>query len=95
MFEPKARNTDPITSHMAAESAKELARQHHARILQVLGTYGPCGVSQIAEQAELQPHQVGKRMKELEKEGLIALTGKLVRNRTGRAEREWMLSIPY
>jgi predicted transcriptional regulator len=94
MFEPKARSTDPVTSHLAAESAKELAKRHHERIIQAL-TNGPCGVGQIAEAAGLQPHQVGKRMRELEAEGLVALTGRLVKNKSNRLEREWMVCIPY
>jgi predicted ArsR family transcriptional regulator len=94
MFEPKARNTDPITSHMAAESAKELARKHRERIAQCL-MQGPCGVSELAVRAGLEPHQAGKRMKELEQEGLAIPTGKTVRSRSGRQEREWIAAIPY
>lgn len=94
MFEPKARHTDPITSHLAADSAKDLAKRHHERIIQALAN-GPCGVGQIADTAGLQPHQVGKRMKELEADGLVCLTGKLVKNKSNRLEREWMVCIPY
>lgn len=94
MFEPKARSTDPITSHMAADSAKELAKRHRERIVQCL-TEGPCGCSELAKRTGLDPHQVGKRMKELEQEGLAIPTGRTVLSRSGRQEREWMFAIPY
>lgn len=95
MFEPAARNTDPITSHLAAAQAKELAKRHHSLIVECLMKNGPCGVDKIAQYICLQPHQVGKRMKELQKDGLVILTGKMVYSSSGRLEREWSSAIAY
>lgn len=95
MFEPKARNTDPVTSHMAADSAKELARQHHDRIIACLTKHGPAGKDEIAERSGLEANQVARRMAELQKAGLVVLTGRLVQSKSRRAEREWALAIPY
>ena len=87
--EHAARRTDPATSHAAAAQAVALAADHHALILAALRTHGPAGKSAIATRIGLDGHQVGKRMAEMERAGLIVLTGKTVPSSAGRAEREW------
>ena len=95
MFEPKARNTDPHTSHQAAESAKELAKQHQERILICLTKHGPAGKDEIARLSGLDSTAVSRRMAELQKAGLVVLTGRTVLSKSRRAEREWAAAIPY
>lgn len=87
--EHAARRTDPATSHAAADQARELAADHHGRILAALREHGPAGKSAIADRIGLDGHQVGKRMAEMQRAGLIALTGRTVQSAAGRGEREW------
>jgi hypothetical protein len=89
MTPPLARRTDPETSHAAAAEAKELQADHHALIVAVLKRSGPLGVDGIAARCGLTGHAAGKRMKELERQGLIELTGRKVASTSGRMEREW------
>jgi hypothetical protein len=83
-----ARATDPQTSHAAAAIAHEFAGEHHRAILEALAV-GPGGASAIAQRCGLVAHQVGKRLHELSKCGLIEETGRLVASASGRREREW------
>lgn len=89
LFEPLARASDPIESHMAAAQAKALAANHHRLIISILSQHGPLGVDGIAARCNLTGHSVGKRMKELQRMGLIVLTGKAVSSTSGRQQREW------
>ena len=88
-FEPMARATDPITSHMAASEAKELAVRHHGLIVNVLRQHGPLGKDGIAKLTGLESNQVARRLNEMKVIGLISLTGKKVKSNSGRNEREW------
>ena len=85
----RARNTDPITSWQAAGSAKNLAKRHAAIILKTLMEQGPLGKDGIAFFAVMDGNQVARRLPEMERDGLIALTGKTVKSIAKRAEREW------
>ncbi len=85
---PRARRVDPETSHAAAASAVELAKRHHALILEAL-KHGPAGASVLSTRIGLDAHRVGKRLCELERAGLIRLTGRTVPSASGRQEREW------
>ena len=91
--EPKAgaRKTDPPTSHEAARNARAFVRGHALAILEALRT-GPAGQTEIARRAGMLPHQVGKRLSELCREGYVALTGREVTNETGNREREWRVA---
>jgi hypothetical protein len=86
---PAARCTDPGTSHAAAAQAKELQNRHHRIILAALGQYGPMGKDAIGSRTQLTGHAVGKRMAELERVGLVFLTGRKVASAARRLEREW------
>lgn len=90
---PRVRNNDPITSVQAADKAAELSACHAELIVQALVAYGPMGKDQISEVTYLDGHQIGKRMKELEQLGLIQLTGRTVKNRKNRQEREWAATM--
>lgn len=88
-FHPGARASDPITSHLAASQAKELAAVQHRIIVEVLSLSGPLGKDGIAARTHLTGHAVGKRMSELERFGMAVTTGRTVPSTSGRAEREW------
>jgi predicted ArsR family transcriptional regulator len=85
----RARATDAITSFKAADSIKDVAKQHQEVIVACLQRFGPLGKDGIARHTGLDSNQVARRMNELEKLDLIELTGKQVTSNSGRAEREW------
>lgn len=86
---PLARNSDPITSHAAADEAKALRHEHQALILDCLKHQGPAGKDAIARRTGLTGVQVCRRLPELAHAFLIRETGANVRSDSGRAEREW------
>jgi predicted ArsR family transcriptional regulator len=90
---PRVRNTDPNTSAEAADKAGNLSIQHGEIIVQALVAYGPMGKDQIAEVTYLDGNQVARRMKELQTLGLVELTGRTVKNKSGRQEREWAATM--
>lgn len=85
----RARSTDAITSFQAADSVKDVAKMHNEVIVAALQRFGPMGKDQIAVSTGLQANQVSRRLSELEKLGLIELTGQTVKSASGRNEREW------
>lgn len=85
----RARNTDPITSWQAADEAKDLAKAHAALILKTLIEQGPLGKDGIASFAMLDGHQIARRLPEMQRDGLVGLTGRTVKSMAKRAEREW------
>jgi hypothetical protein len=84
-----ARNTDPSTSWVAADSAKALAAQHATIIIAALCKYGAMGKDGIASITGLDGNQVARRLSELQRNHEILLTGRNVQSKSGRAEREW------
>ena len=91
MLHPRVRNTDPLTSWQAAGSAKDLANRHARLIVDCLKKYGAMGKDGIAAQTGLESMQVARRLHELERDGEIKLTGKVVKSKSGRMEREWQI----
>ena len=89
---PRARNTDPVTSHAAA-NAVDFAGAHHKAIYEALLRAGPSGKDRIADWANLDRSQVARRLKEMLKLGLVVLTGELVMSRSNRSEREWQAVV--
>jgi len=87
----RARTNDPLTSHQAAESVKDVATVHMDVIHACLKRFGPLGKDGIAERTGLTNSQVARRLPELQKLGMVALTGKTVRSSSGRQEREWII----
>ena len=85
----RARSLDPSTSHTAADQAQDLARQHFDLITNCLQRFGARGKDGIAELTGLDGNQVARRMPELERLGLVELTGQVTKSKSGRAEREW------
>lgn len=87
-----ARNSDPITSHIAAANVINFADTHRNMILAALEKYGPMTAHEIAEHINLLPHQILKRFPELHRQGLIATTGE-TRQATGRTPaRVWRMA---
>jgi predicted ArsR family transcriptional regulator len=87
----RVRNTDPLTSFEAADSLGNLADKHYQVILDCLSKFGALGKDGIANKTTLIGYQVGKRLTELERMGLIEQTGKTVKSNSGRSEREWKI----
>jgi hypothetical protein len=85
---PRARATDPLTSHLAA-AAVTTATDHYTAIHEALTLYGPAGKDRIAALAGLDPSQVARRLPEMRRIGLVGLTGETVQSNSGCAEREW------
>jgi transcription initiation factor IIE alpha subunit len=88
----RARNTDPVTSWLAADSAKELAKHHATIIVDCLRKHGKLGKDGIANLTGLDSNQVARRVKEIERDGLICLTGQTVRSNSNRMEQEWQIT---
>ena len=88
-FFSRARKTDPTTSQEAAESVKESATQHMAIIHKALEDNGPMGKDRIALKSGLRPDQVWRRLPEMQRLGMVKLTGRTVESFSGRKEREW------
>ena len=86
---PRVRKTDPVTSFQAADSIKPVAPKHYSVIVDCLQTYGPLGKDGISAMTNLDSNQVARRLNEMQKIGLIKLTGKTVKSDSGRSEREW------
>jgi predicted ArsR family transcriptional regulator len=86
---PLARNSDPITSHAAADACAGLRSRDKRLILGTLKRCGPMGKDAIAGHVGLTGVAVARRLPELERLGLVRATGKTVLSDTGRAEREW------
>lgn len=85
-----ARNSDPVTSHMAAERVREFAPTHRGDILRVLSLKGPMTVDQIAYEAGLPSQAVNKRLPELERMKLAnPLDGVMRPSASGRMARVW------
>jgi len=53
---------------------------------------GALGKDGIAKLTGLESMQVARRLHELERDGKIALTGRTVKSKSGRNEREWHVS---
>lgn len=84
-----ARNTDQITSHMAAARVGEFRESHQQRILACLKDSGPSGAEGISYLTDIEAYSIRKRLPELEREGFVRTTGKLLKTISGRHEREW------
>ena len=97
-FEPKthARGSDPVTSHMAAESIKEFAPTHCEAIFAALKEHGPMTADEISAKTGLLAHQVNKRLADMRRAAITYARGpKAMPNGeyrpsdSGRVERVW------
>lgn len=85
----RARRTDPVTSHAAAGEAESFISGHHERILKCLRDAGPLGKDGIASRTDITGVAVARRLPEMERLGMVYLTGNKRASNTGRLEREW------
>lgn len=84
---PRARTTDPDTSHMAAAQADELANKHHLLIFAVMHTPGT--IYDIASRTTLDHNAIARRMSELERLDFVYPDGKK-KGASGRMCRVWV-----
>lgn len=84
----RARNSDPLTSHQAADQVTTTSK-HFQTIHLALIEHGPMGKDGIAQKTGLEPNAVARRLPELQKLGLVTLTGRTVQSKANRKEREW------
>ena len=87
--EPRARTTDPDTSHEAAASMFDEAESQRLRILVCLEYYGAMTADFLDEALDLRPTSAGRRLPELEEAGLVTPTGDKALTRSGRKARLW------
>ena len=95
-IEPKARSSDPDTSHDAADSVAKVAETQHA-ILAMLQQFGPATDQDIflrlAEAGfRVAPSGARTRRKELQDMGLVEWSGVKRKLRSGRQSRVWALT---
>ena len=88
---PRARNTDPTTSHAAAAGSVQFADSHAARILHVLRNADASGLcaAEIGDECGLTVVQVDRRTIELERKGLIRVVQKDGQDVTAHGMRVW------
>lgn len=90
MQHPRARDSDPLTSHEAADMVANLAATHHRILLDALGR-GAASAEQIGDITGIPAYAVRKRLPELQRVGFIAPTGGMRKTRSGRSERVWSI----
>lgn len=83
---PKARASDPPTSHAAARSRGLIGQK--LLVYQALAA-GPAGQTELGRRIGMDAHRVNKRLADLEHDGLAEPTGDEVRNDGGCLERVW------
>ena len=89
LFPPKARNSDPDTSHEAAESMEGEAKAQRAQILDYLRRRGPRTADGLDFILNLRPTSAGRRLPELKEMGLVEMTAKVALTRSGRGAHVW------
>jgi predicted ArsR family transcriptional regulator len=84
-----ARRDDPITSHLAADAAAELATAHVARIILALED-GPGTAEEIGERCGLDNVAVCRRLAAMERQALVGRTNEKRRQSNGRLASVWI-----
>jgi DNA-binding MarR family transcriptional regulator len=86
---PRARNSDPITSHIAAARIKAIGTlaAHQTKILAAVRSHPGSTYVELAALTGLERHAVGRRLGEIQSAGYIK-PGQPV-NRGGRLMRAW------
>jgi len=79
-----ARAENPRTSHAAAAGVRAFRTGHHAQILAVMACGADWTADEIAAKCCLDRHQVGRRLNELERHGLVRKTANQRDTGTGR-----------
>ena len=79
-----ARAENPATSKAAAKASRDLRSEHHRIVLAVLDSVTDANADEIAARCDLDRHQIGRRLNELERVGYVRLTGITRPTATGR-----------
>lgn len=87
--EPRARRTDPETSHRAADSMKHGAADHRHKILRALKEHGPGSIYRLAELTGLSHVSVARRLPELQEALQAAPDAGTDLSPSGRGCRVW------
>ena len=84
----RARPSDPSTSHEAASKVVEFSakmyKKIHAELLKGEGTY-----EELADRLNLKRDQLCKRLPEMQRIGIVQLTGEKRAGSSGRMQRVW------
>lgn len=93
---PRARTSDPITSHEAAAEAGSLANHDCAAIWRVLrDSAEPLAAEQISDHLGWNNHvRVNRRLSELVDGGFIVASGEMHKNKSGRRAQKYMRARP-
>jgi hypothetical protein len=89
---PRARKTDPATSHEAARRAELFATSHAERIVCALRMRGPSTAHELEPHTRLNYVQIDRRMHELVKAGRIKRTPLTRPTPTGGRALVWELA---
>ncbi len=84
---PKARKSDPETSHEAAKSMTDEAASQRRQILEYLQAHGPTTADGLDEGCNLRLTSAGRRLSEMK--GLVKRTGEKGTTRSGRPADLW------
>lgn len=100
-FRAIARTTDPITSHQAAASVREITKTHE-RVLEVLERYGPAtdeeieryyfNLAELFDWPKASPSGLRSRRAELVTLGKVFDTGQRGKTASGRQTAIWELA---
>lgn len=81
---PRARASDPVTSKAAARQATGLAGEHQRIILDVMRCGNDWTADEVAIHCDLDRHQIGWRLGELERAGKVRRSGQTRPTPNGR-----------
>lgn len=87
---PAARAKDPVTSHEAAEGAKDFASNHNDRILEAL-QLGPASKTELWRRTSISDVAIQRRCSDLVKAGKLIVISEDGRSLTGNRERVYAL----
>lgn len=76
--EPRARKRDAQTSHDAAARAEHFVASHEAKCFGALCDHGPQTYRAIAALTGMEPVAVARRLRSMEKRGLIRKTERVI-----------------
>lgn len=88
-FTENARQSDPWTSHAAAERVADFGGKHIDIVMNTLRRFGPGTIDEIAKRCPLTSVQIARRLADAEKRGLAEPTGYTRPSASGRMERVW------
>ena len=92
--DPRARTSDPDTSHSAAASMADGGAETQRRaILLSLRADGPTTADGLDARLDLRVTSSGRRLSELGEAGLVEMTERKALTRSGRSARVWQLTL--